>query len=138
MSLSKRIEELTLELTNIKSIVGSKSELDSVNAVYKKFEEMDYYKENPDQLKFVDFNDDPLERKSVVATMKGKKGNSNKTLVLIGHTDTVGISDYGNLQEYATKPFELAEKLKGVNLPEDAKKDLESGEWLFGRGVFDM
>ncbi len=138
MSLSKRIEELTLELTNIKSIVGSKSELDSVNAVYKKFEEMDYYKENPDQLKFVDFENDPLERKSVVATMKGKKGNSNKTLVLIGHTDTVGISDYGNLQEYATKPFELAEKLKGVNLPEDAKKDLESGDWLFGRGIFDM
>ncbi|HCX03055.1 MAG TPA: peptidase M20, partial [Clostridiales bacterium] len=138
MSLAKRIEELTIELTNIKSIVGSKSELDSVNAIYKKFEEMDYYKENPELLKYVDFENDSLGRKSVVATMKGKKGNSNKTLVLIGHTDTVGISDYGNLQEYATKPFELAEKLEGVSLPEDAKKNLESGEWLFGRGIFDM
>ena len=138
MSLAKRIEELTIELTNIKSIVGSKSELDSVNAIYKKFEEMDYYKENPELLKYVDFENDSLGRKSVVATMKGKKGNSNKTLVLIGHTDTVGISDYGNLQEYATKPFELAEKLEGVSLPDDAKKNLESGEWLFGRGIFDM
>lgn len=138
MSLAKRIEELTIELTNIKSIVGSKSELDSVNAIYKKFEEMDYYKENPELLKYVDFENDSLGRKSVVATMKGKKGNSNKTLVLIGHTDTVGISDYGNLQEYATKPFELAEKLEGVSLPDDAKKNLESGDWLFGRGIFDM
>lgn len=127
-----------MELTNIKSIVGSKSELDSVEAIYKKFEDMDYYKKNPKLLKYVDFIDDELGRKSVVATLKGEKGNSKKTLVLIGHTDTVGISDYGNIQEYATKPLELAEKLKDLSLPKDAKKDLESGEWLFGRGIFDM
>lgn len=138
MNIAKRIEELTIELTNIKSIVGSKSELDSVEAIYNWFSEMDYYKENPDLLKYIDFIDDKLGRKSVVATLKGKKGNSKNTLVLIGHTDTVGISDYGNIQEYATKPLELVDKLKGVSLPEDAKNDLESGQWLFGRGIFDM
>ncbi len=46
---------------------------------------------------------------------------------MIGHTDTVGTSDYGILKDYATKPLELAEKLKEVSLPEEALKDLESG-----------
>jgi len=55
-----------------------------------------------------------------------------------GHTDTVGISDYGTIKEYATKPLELKEKLKTITLPENALKDLESGEYLFGRGIFDM
>ncbi|MDK2917791.1 MAG: hypothetical protein PWQ37_524 [Candidatus Petromonas sp.] len=138
MELSKKIEELTIELTNIKSIVGTKTELDIVEKIYQKLSEMDYYKKHPEFLKYVDFIDDKLGRKSVLATLKGKKGNSKKTIVLIGHTDTVGISDYGNLKEYATKPLELVDQLKKVTLPEDAKKDLESGEWLFGRGIFDM
>ncbi len=79
--------------------------------------------------------DDPLERKSVMAIVKGEKGNSNKTLVLIGHTDTVGVSDYGILSDYATKPLELKEKLTEVSLPKEALEDLESGEYLFGRGI---
>ena len=29
---------------------------------------------------------------------------------MIGHTDTVGISDYSSLKEYANKPYELTEK----------------------------
>ena len=70
--------------------------------------------------------------------VKGQKGHSNKTVVLIGHTDTVGISDYGHIREYATRPLELKDKLKEVSIPEDALKDLESGEYLFGRGIFDM
>lgn len=138
MDLAKRIEKLTIELTNEESVVGTKNELNSVKRIYDEFAGMDYYKKNPDLLKYVDFIDDNLGRKSVVATLKGEKGNSKKTIVLIGHTDTVGISDYGNIKEYATKPLELVEQLKKVSLPEDAKKDLESGEWLFGRGIFDM
>ena len=57
---------------------------------------------------------------------------------MIGHTDTVGISDYGNLKEYANKPYELTEMFKRVSIPEEAKKDLDSGNYLFGRGLFDM
>lgn len=138
MEISKKIEELTLELTSILGVVGSKEENNVVEKVYDKFLEMDYFKYKPENLKYVNAIDDKLGRKSVMATVKGEKGNSNKTIVLIGHTDTVGISDYGELKEYATKPIELMEKLKEVTIPDEARKDLESGDYLFGRGIFDM
>lgn len=136
--LSKKIRDLTIELTEIKSVVGTKEENDVVERIYKKFTQMSYFKKHPDMVKYVYIKDDPLNRKSVLAVVKGQKGNSKKTVVLIGHTDTVGISDYGTIKEYATKPLELKEKLKAIALPENALKDLESGEYLFGRGIFDM
>ncbi len=136
--LPEKIEKLTVELTKIESVVGTRSELDLTNKVYQILENYDYFQKHPDYLKMVDFVDDDLGRKSVVSIVKGEKGDSDKTLVLIGHTDTVGISDYGKLEESATKPEELIEKLKNISIPEEAENDLESGDYLFGRGIFDM
>ena len=138
MDLSKKIRDLTIELTEIRSIVGTEEENNVVERIYEKFKEMNYFKENPNRIKFVEVKDDPLNRKSLLAVVKGQKGNSKKAVVLIGHTDTVGISDYGIIKEYANKPLELKDKLKSINLPEKALEDLESGEYLFGRGIFDM
>lgn len=129
MELAKRIEALTLELTGVLGVVGSPEENNVVNKVFDKFMEMDYFKNNPENLKYVDVIDDTIGRKSVLATIKGKK-DSKKTIVLIGHTDTVGISDYGDIKEFATKPFELMEKLKNVTIPEEARHDLESGDYI--------
>lgn len=138
-ALAKRIENLTLELVNIQGVVGSSDENNVSEKVHEKFTEMEYFKKHPQNLMYVMAKDDePLNRKSVVAVLKGEKTKSDKTIVLIGHTDTVGISDYGVNAEYATKPTQLIEKLRNVTLPEDARKDLESGEYYFGRGVFDM
>ncbi|NLK44954.1 MAG: peptidase M20, partial [Tissierellia bacterium] len=137
-NLAERIKKLTIELTEIPSIVGTKEEINVVTRIYEKFTDMKYFKDHPNNLKLVDVISDNLNRKSVLAVVKGQKGNSNKTVVLIGHTDTVGISDYGHIKEYATKPLELKDKLRELSIPEDALKDLESGEYLFGRGIFDM
>lgn len=46
-----------------------------------------------------------------MAIMRGKKSTNKKTVLMIGHTDTVGISDYGNLKEFAHMPYELTEKI---------------------------
>ena len=96
---SERIEQIAVEITNQLSIVDTSGELDSVKKIYEIFSGMDYYKENPEHLRFVDVVNDKLGRKSVLAILKGKKGNSKKTVLMIGHTDTVGISDYGTLKE---------------------------------------
>ncbi|MBU5676083.1 M20/M25/M40 family metallo-hydrolase [Alkaliphilus sp. MSJ-5] len=138
MDIGKRAEELAIGLTSILSVVGTKEENNVVKRIYKFFGEMDYFKNNPENLKYVDVIDDEIGRKSTLATIKGKKGNSNKTVILIGHTDTVGITDYGDLKEYATKPLELIEKLKEVIIPEEARIDLDTGNYIFGRGIFDM
>ncbi|HEY8363315.1 MAG TPA: M20/M25/M40 family metallo-hydrolase [Tissierellaceae bacterium] len=136
--MAEKIKELTIELTEIESIVGTKEEINVVNRIYDRFLNMKYFKENPDKVRLIDVKDDKLGRNSVLAIVKGKKGNSKKTVVLIGHTDTVGISDYGHIKEYATKPLKLKEKLKELSISEEVKKDLESGNYLFGRGIFDM
>lgn len=138
MDYSERIRKLTVELTEIPSIVGTKEEINVVKRIYDELASLKYFKEHPSNLKLIDVVDYKLNRKSVLAIVKGQKGHSNKTVVLIGHTDTVGISDYGHIREYATRPLELKDKLKEVSIPEDALKDLESGEYLFGRGIFDM
>lgn len=138
MSLGQKIKEFAIELAQVKSVVGSPGELDASKKVMERFQEMDYFKENPQDLFYLDATNDPLERKSVMAIIRGKESASKKTLVLIGHTDTVGTSDYGQIEAYATDPYKLPEKLAGVTLPADARKDLESGDYLFGRGIFDM
>lgn len=138
MNLSERIRDFAVELTRVGSIVGTSNELAASKKVMEGFQEMDYYKEHPEDLFYVEALEDPLKRKSVMAILRGKKGTSKKTVVLIGHTDTVGTSDYGEIEAFATKPELLPEKLAGVTIPADARKDLESGKYLFGRGIFDM
>ncbi len=136
--MEKKIKDLTIELTKILSVVGSPEENDVVDYIYNWFKNIDYFRENPEGLRFIQAIDDPIGRRSVLATIRGNKGTSNKTIVFIGHTDTVGISDYGDIKEYSTRPFELREKLEDVSLSKEAREDLESGNYIFGRGIFDM
>ncbi|MGI6212788.1 MAG: M20/M25/M40 family metallo-hydrolase [Anaerovoracaceae bacterium] len=135
---SEHIKELAVDLVSQQSIVDTPDEIKMAEKIYNIFAGMDYYKKHPENLYYVDCKDDALGRKVVVAEMNGEKGDSKKTVAMIGHFDTVGISDYGPLAEYNTKPYELAEKFKGVKLPPEAQADLESGDYLFGRGLFDM
>ena len=73
--MAARIEQIAIELTNQLSVVETLGELDSVQKVYDIFSEMDYYKSNPEHLRFLDVEGDKLGRKSVMAMLKGKKGN---------------------------------------------------------------
>lgn len=136
--LSKRIEELAVDITSQISVVDTEGELAVADKIYNIFAEMDYWKKHPENLKEIHCKDDYLNRKNVMAILKGEKAKSDKAVVCIGHMDTVGISDYGDLKEFAGNPYELTEKLKNVELPKEAARDLESGDYLFGRGLFDM
>lgn len=133
-----RIKELTLELVGIKSVVGTRDE----NLVSERIEEilhtLPYFKENPEHLFYVENTNDPIGRKSLMAMVKGQKDENSKAVVIIGHIDTVGISDYGVLEELATDPLALTEIFKEIELPQRVSEDLQSGNYLFGRGVLDM
>ncbi len=134
----ERIEEIAIMLTNELSVVETEGELASVSKMHEIFSNMSYYKNHPEDLSFIELPNDKWNRKSLMAIMRGKKDDSKKTVIMVGHTDTVGISDYGTLKEFANKPYELTEKFKEIDLPEEVKRDLDSGEYLFGRGIFDM
>ena len=114
--LAKRVEEIALALGQVRSVVDTPGEIDAANKVYEIFSKMDYWKAHPENLYFVPVKNDPIGRKSCTAILEGKKNSSKKAVIMIGHIDHVGISDYGNLQEYSNSPFELMEKFKEIEL----------------------
>lgn len=138
IELKKRIEELALELTQIRSVVETPGEVAVAHRIFDILNDLPYFKEHPQFLKRVPVPDDSLGRFSVLAMVRGQKEHTSETVVTLGHFDTVGTSDYGRLEDFATEPFELTRMLKEVSLTEAAERDLKSGDYLFGRGIFDM
>lgn len=81
--------------------------------------------------------EDPWGRKNAFAFLRGR---TRRTVVLLGHIDTVDTSDYGELQPWALDPEALSRHPDLVALVPDAARDIEQqpDDWLFGRGVADM
>ncbi|MFC5591224.1 M20/M25/M40 family metallo-hydrolase [Sporosarcina soli] len=130
---------LTDELVRVKSVVDTPGEIDAANKLYAFISSIPYFKERPNQLIQSKTVDDEFDRYNVLAYVEGTKDVTNKkTLILMGHLDTVGIEDYTNLEDVACSPTELMERLKDELLPDLVKEQLLSGEWYFGRGVLDM
>ena len=105
-------------------------------AVMRKIEK--YFKEHPDNVIIQKLKDDGLHRRNVFALLRGEKDDNRNTIIFHGHTDTVGVEDYGELKQYAFDTDRLKQELLKINLPEDVRSDLESGDYLFGRGACDM
>ncbi|MDO5714659.1 MAG: M20/M25/M40 family metallo-hydrolase [Tissierellia bacterium] len=137
MDRGKRIEENLLHYVGTVTHTGT--ELERNNEIFFKewTDKCSYFKNHPEHWGLYPVKNDHLDRKIPWAFLKGK---GNKTVVMIHHTDTVDTDDYGQYQEYAYKPYELAELYKTgkVSFNEETKEDLDSGEWLFGRGASDM
>ncbi|MFA5839664.1 MAG: M20/M25/M40 family metallo-hydrolase [Candidatus Margulisiibacteriota bacterium] len=63
---------------------------------------------------------------------------TDKTLLLFGHMDTVGIDDFGQLKGVANDPVKLRKALIEEGSEAEAIKDLLTGNWMCGRGSLDM
>lgn len=135
MDINKRVQEIAIELTKVRSVVDTKGEVAVANKVYELISNIQYFKDNPNNLRFIDIENDTLGRKNVFAFLDTKK--SKDTVVTIGHIDTVGVSDYGSLIDIATDPIALTQEMKKSNI-ESVKNDALSNKYLFGRGIFDM
>ena len=136
----REIKNLLLELVRQSSISNTDEAKLMSNKIVKILKDIKYFKENPTNLFVQKLKDDPLEREFIAALLKGNN-NSNKTVVLMGHYDVVGIEDYGQDKELAFQPLKLTEKIINQdfnNLPAEVKEDIRTGDYLFGRGVSDM
>lgn len=129
---------LTKQLVNIESIVNTDGESEIAQALYTLLSNFPYFIENPSQVVKSQTKDDERERYNVLAYVKGTKGNSNKTVILMGHMDTVGVEDFTQLKDVACEPDALKEELKKESLPHTLREHIESDDWMFGRGVLDM
>ncbi|CAD2076090.1 M20/M25/M40 family metallo-hydrolase [Phocicoccus pinnipedialis] len=116
------------------TITHSKGEKSFVDLVKNNLEQLPYFRQQ-DRIQFAHTDDD---RRALIAHYEGK--TSKDTIVLISHFDTVGVDDYAEYKEYAFDTDKITEHFKKDNsyLDNDAIKDLNSNEYLFGRGVMDM
>ncbi|SET48622.1 Peptidase family M20/M25/M40 [Natronincola peptidivorans] len=136
----QRILDTMLELCAIPSISETKGEIEAPLKMVKILERLSYFKTNPHHLQLHTMPNDPLNRTYITAFMEGAVP-SNKTVILLSHYDVVGIDEFGMLKKYAFHPILYTEHLKttkSIELPQEALKDLNSGDYLFGRGIMDM
>ncbi len=134
----ERIYDLMLRLVAIPSITGSDGgENRCARFLYDRLSRIPYFGENPDGLRLVRLEEDPLDRRAVLALVKAARP-TRKTVILTGHFDVVDTDVCGPLRPWAFDPEAYTSRIGGLELPDDARRDLESGNYLFGRGVSDM
>lgn len=134
------VKDITRDLVAIPSVVGAKGqETACAKKVYDFYSALPYFQERPNQVYLLKTENDVIDRHNAIAYVKGTKGKSNKTVILMGHIDTVGIDDFSPEQCMA---FD-SEKIKSYllqtkNIEDLVKRDIHSGEYFFGRGSLDM
>ncbi len=133
---AKRIRELTEFLVKQQSVVGTDGENTIMETLENLLLKNSYFQDHRNFLKGT--HEESKERTALLAMVRGKKEVNDKTVILLGHLDTVGISDYGSLEPLATEPEKLMNAMKDIPLEKEIKDDLLSGDYLFGRGTLDM
>lgn len=130
--------QITKEMVKIPSINTTEGEKKIGEYIENFIREIPYFKKHPEQVIVRELKNDSLHRRNVIAILLGEKEPNGKTLLFHGHTDTVGLEGYGALENYACDPEQLIQRLEDVELPEEVRKDLRSGDYMFGRGTCDM
>ena len=129
-----------LELCGVASISETKGELVMVKKIYQLIKQIDYFRCNPEKVQICPMKSDKYDRSFVYALMEGQV-KSNKTIILLSHFDVVGVEEFGIQEELAFDPVAFTRFLKNspqIQLPKEARIDLESDDYLFGRGTMDM
>lgn len=130
-----RLMTLLNDLVAVASVTLSDEEKALPLKIKQHLMSMSYFQNNPSHLENHLTTDGRL-----FTTALYKHEEATKTIVLISHFDVVDVEDYGDLKHLAFQPIELTKELHKhkEKLPFDARKDLETGDWLFGRGTMDM
>lgn len=135
--IGKDIDEILRSYLAVNSETGTSGEKDIELFLMNYFDQIPYFQENKDLFGSWAIKDDYLERAVSWAMVKGE---GQETVVLIHHNDVVGVEDFQSLKHFAFHPDQLEEELKRIaeELYPEAREDLLSGNYLFGRGTADM
>jgi arginine utilization protein RocB len=137
------VEKLSIALTRMASVTDTPGEKAYPSFLHSILTQIPYFKTNQKDLELVPIADDPKERCNLFALARG---SGSGCVVLTGHYDVVHTSMYGSLEPWAFDPENLARKTLeqlGESIGKDnpgyrLKEDLQSGEFLPGRGLLDM
>ena len=136
--INESMINLTKKMVQIPSVNTTRGEREIGLFLEQYIRDIPYFKKHPDQVIAQNLKNDDLDRRSVFALLIGEKDDNADTIILHGHTDTVGVEDFGDLAEYAFSPDLLREKMKLARLPKEVLEDLQSNDYIFGRGACDM
>ncbi|MDW7672196.1 MAG: M20/M25/M40 family metallo-hydrolase [Bacillota bacterium] len=137
MNISEKITAYMQDYIRMVTDTGTEKERNNEAFFTQWFQNQPYFRNHPEQWGLYPIAEDSLNRHVPWGLLKG---SGNDTIVMIHHSDTVDTDDYGKLAHLATDPQALMEhyRTSTVKLDNASQRDLESGEWLFGRGVCDM
>lgn len=134
MSQANETLKLLEELVSIPSTTDTEGESKVEELVFEKLKKISKLKEN-NTLGLEKIENDLHSRSIVWGLLKGE---GSETIILLNHHDVVSTFDYGNLQHLAYSPVELKKEMKKLNFSNDVMQDINSEDWMFGRGTADM
>lgn len=130
MKQSERIIELLRQMIAIDSETDTAKEIDMEKFLQKLLWKMENVSSG-----MIHIPNDTHNRSVVYGIILG---STTDTVILMNHHDVVGTEPYGILRDDAFSPDALLEDLLKFEKSEEIQKDLQSGEWLVGRGSCDM
>lgn len=135
--IEREIENLFYSYIKIRSDTFTDLEKDIEPFLMNYFNSIDYFKTHKEHFGTYRIPDDILNRSVCWCLLEGE---GEDTVVLIHHNDVVDIEDFKTLKPFAYSPFELQGQLNEIKLDlhPEAKRDLESDNYIFGRGTADM
>ncbi|ADI00402.1 M20/M25/M40 family metallo-hydrolase [Salisediminibacterium selenitireducens] len=131
------LEALIGELVSWDSITHTRGERDFPYRLQEKLLSLPCFQRNPERVRL---HDGPDGRQSLSALYRAEQPETDQTIVLISHFDTVDTREYGALSPLAFDAVALTEKIKASDggFADQVLHDAKSGEYLFGRGIMDM
>ncbi len=132
---NENIKSLFLRLVATQSDTNTLRETYIEEQILNWIKEQPYFSEHSEYCGAYPLKDDPYQRSVIWSLVKG---TGDKTIVLMHHHDAIDIEEYGKLKSVSLRPDEIAEALVHKKISMQARADLESGQWTFGRGVADM
>jgi arginine utilization protein RocB len=135
--IDREIDDLLRDYIAVNSETGTGGEKSAEEFLIRYFENLPYYQEHPSHFGAYPLEGDPAGRSVCWALARGE---GDDAVVLIHHYDVVGVEDFKNLKDFAFLPDGLEAELAKIadDLPPEAREDLLSGQYLFGRGTADM
>ncbi|MDO5033374.1 MAG: M20/M25/M40 family metallo-hydrolase [Eubacteriales bacterium] len=133
--MKHRILEFLRKYMLINSLTASPQENDVLPFLSQYLQQFNYFRINIEHFGIHEIKGDPYERGIFWAMVKGA---SDDTVILLHHSDVADTNDFADFKAYAFDDQKLQDILKNLDLSEEARADLESGNYLFGHGACDM
>ncbi len=140
MSISTKYDSLfnfLVEFCRVKSVVGTSGENLAAEFMYNELSKLEYFKNNPKNIFLDKLEDDIMGRQNFCAIVNADN-KTDKTVVLLGHIDVVNTDVCGEHAEVAFDPIAYTKLMSSLDISDEVREHLDTGDWLFGRGTGDM